>query len=294
MWRGQRESPPLIATEIRHEEATPKRRWTVALLVRAPLFHLDAFTRRPLAGNPAAVMLLESFMADGILQGIAAENNLGATAFLVPKGGDYRLRWFTPSCEIPLCGHGTLASAAVVMERLEIGRRQVIFASPSGPLTVNRIEGGYSMNFPARFSKAPTTPVPDLRDALGSDPLEVVCDSFNYIVLLQSSEKVRDLAPDMVAIARLNLNGVIVTAADGGDFDFISRYFAPAKGIPEDPVTGSAHCALVPFWAKRLNKTEFRAAQVSRRGGEMTCRLIGDRVELQGSCVFYSEGSVEI
>jgi predicted PhzF superfamily epimerase YddE/YHI9 len=180
------------------------------------------------------------------------------------------------------------------MERLQIGRKQVVFQSASGPLPVNRTDGGYRMNFPARFSGTPPPPLPDLGQALGIVPHDVVADAFNYIALLQSPQNVRDLKPDMAAIARLNLDGVIVTAAGGGDFDFVSRYFAPAKGVPEDPVTGSAHCALTLYWANRLNKTEFRAAQVSRRGGEIICRLVGERVELQGSCVFYLEGMVEI
>jgi PhzF family phenazine biosynthesis protein len=262
--------------------------------MRTPIFHIDAFTNRPLAGNPAAVMPMASFLSDTVLQAIAEENNLGDTAFLVPEGGDYRLRWFTPSTEMPLCGHGTLASAAVVMERLEVGRKQVIFRSLSGPLTVDRTVDGYRMNFPARFSETVTTPAPDLARALGIVPLEVACDAFNYIAVLGNAQNVRDLQPDMAAIARLNRDGVIVTAAGDDDFDFVSRYFAPAKGVPEDPVTGGAHCALTPYWAKQLNKTEFRAFQVSRRGGEIGCRLAGDRVELQGSCVFYLEGQVEI
>jgi PhzF family phenazine biosynthesis protein len=239
-------------------------------------------------------MPMKSFLPDAVLQAIAEENNLGDTAFLVPEGDNYRLRWFTPSTEMPLCGHGTLASAAVVMERLQIGRKQVVFQSASGPLTVDRTEGGYRMNFPARPSETLTTPLPELAQALGAVPLDVVADPFNYLALLKNAQDVRDLAPDMAAIARLNRDGVIVTAPGDDDFDFVSRYFAPAKGVPEDPVTGGAHCALTPYWAKRLNKTEFRAFQVSRRGGEMNCRLVGERVELRGSCVFYLEGQVEI
>jgi PhzF family phenazine biosynthesis protein len=262
--------------------------------VRIPIFQIDAFTTRPLAGNPAAVMPMESFLPDAVLQAIAEENNLGDTAFLVPEGDNYRLRWFTPTAEMPLCGHGTLASAAVVMERLQIGRKQVIFQSASGPLTVDRTEGGYSMNFPARPSEILTTPPPELAQALGVVPLDVVADRFNYLALLKDAQEVRHLAPDMAAIARLNRDGVIVTAPGDGEFDFVSRYFAPAKGVAEDPVTGGAHCALTPYWAKRLNKTEFRAFQVSRRGGEIHCRLVGERVELRGSCVFYLEGQVEI
>jgi PhzF family phenazine biosynthesis protein len=262
--------------------------------MRTAIFHIDAFTNRLLAGNPAAVMPMESFLPDAVLQAIAEENNLGDTAFLVPEDGNYRLRWFTPTTEMSLCGHGTLASAAVVMERLQVGRMQVIFQSASGPLTVTRTEIGYRMNFPARFSQTVATSLADLAQALGVIPLDLAADSFNYIALLKNAEQVRNLEPDMAAIARLNLDGVIVTAAGDGDVDFVSRYFAPSKGVPEDPVTGGAHCALAPYWAQRLKKNEFRAVQVSRRGGEILCRLIAERVELQGSCVFYLEGHVEI
>lgn len=261
--------------------------------MRTPIFQLDAFTTRRFAGNPAAVMPLDSFLADAVMQAVAAENNLAETAFLVPDGGDYRLRWFTPATEVPLCGHATLASAAVVMERLEPGRNSVVFHSASGPLTVRRTETGYVMNFPVR----PSEPVPaptGLAEALGAVPVEALVDAFNYMAVLESAQVVRALAPDIAAIARLDRSGVIVTAPGDEGYDFVSRYFAPAKGIPEDPVTGGAHCALVPYWAKRLGKTEFRAFQASRRGGEILCRLVHDRVELEGSCVFYMEGEATI
>jgi len=261
--------------------------------MRTPIFQIDAFTTRRFAGNPAAVIPMDRFLDDTTLQAIAAENNLAETAFLVPEGGDYRLRWFTPTVEVPLCGHATLASAAAVMERLEPGRGKVIFHTASGALTVNRINGGYAMDFPVRPSVPVATP-PGLAEALGVVPVEVLSDTFNYIVLLENAQLVRDLAPDIAAIARMDRSGVIVTAPGDETYDFVSRYFAPAKGIPEDPVTGGAHCALAPYWAKRLGKTALRAYQASRRGGEITCRLTGDRVELEGSCVFYLEGEVEI
>jgi PhzF family phenazine biosynthesis protein len=261
--------------------------------MRKKIFHLDAFTTRRFAGNPAAVIPLERFLEDTVLQAIAAENNLGATAFLVPEAGNYRLRWFTPTTELPLCGHATLASSAVVMERLEPERRQVIFDSTSGPLAVSRTETGYVMNFPARRSEPVSTP-PGLAEALGVVPVEVVVDASNYLALLESAKVVRELAPDSSAIARLDRGGVIVTAPGDGPYDFVSRYFAPTKGVSEDPVTGSAHCALAPYWAQRRNKTAFRAYQASRRGGEILCRLTGNRVELEGACVFYLEGEVEI
>jgi predicted PhzF superfamily epimerase YddE/YHI9 len=258
-----------------------------------PIYQVDAFTSRRFAGNPAAVMLLERFVDDVSLQAIAAENNLAETAFLVPDGEDYRLRWFTPTVEVPLCGHATLASAAVVMERLEPHRERVVFHSASGPLGVERTVTGYVMNFPARVSE-PVTPPPLLAEALGQAPVEVVADRFNYLALLETADQVRRLTPDVAKIARLDRDGLIVTAPGDGGYDFVSRYFAPAKGIPEDPVTGGAHCALAPYWAKRLKKTAFRAFQASQRGGEVGCRLIGNRVELEGSCVFYLEGQAEI
>jgi PhzF family phenazine biosynthesis protein len=261
--------------------------------MRIPIFQIDAFTTRRFAGNPAAVMLMDSFPDDAVLQAIAAENNQAETAFLIPEGGDYCLRWFTPVIEVPLCGHATLASAAVVMERLDPKRSKVIFHTASGPLTVERANAAYRMDFPARPSEPVPAP-PGLAEALGVIPVEVFGNRFNYMAVLESVQTLRKLAPDMAALARLDRPGVIVTAEGDGRYDIVSRYFAPAKGIPEDPVTGAAHCMLTPYWAERMNKTQFHAFQASRRGGEIICRLAGDRVELQGSCVFYLEGAVEI
>jgi PhzF family phenazine biosynthesis protein len=261
--------------------------------VQVPIYQVDAFASRRFGGNPAAVMLLDRFADDETLQAVAAENNLAETAFLVADGEDYRLRWFTPAVEVPLCGHATLASAAVVMERVSPQRTQVVFHSASGPLRVERRTSGYVMNFPARLSEPIATP-PALVEALGVRPVETTQNEFNYHALLASAAEVRRLAPDFAAIAKLGRDGVIVTAPGDQGYDFVSRYFAPAKGIPEDPVTGSAHCALAPLWAKRLNKTSFRAYQASPRGGEVLCRLLGDRVELEGACVFYLEGRAEI
>jgi len=261
--------------------------------MRTAIFKLDAFASKVFAGNPAAVMPMKSFPAEATMQAIAAENNLSETAFLVPEDGDYRLRWFTPKVEVPLCGHATLASAAVVMERLEPGRRRVVFHTASGPLGITRTSAGYVMNFPARPSE-PLSPPVGLVDGLRITPSEVLVNSFNYMAVLNSLEALRALAPDMATIARLDRPGVIVTAPGEGDYDFVSRYFAPAKGIAEDPVTGAAHCMLAPYWAKRLSKSVLRAYQASPRGGEMICRVKGDRVELEGRCVFYLEGEVEI
>ncbi len=236
---------------------------------------------------------MDRFPEDATLQAIAAENNLAETAFLVADAGDYRLRWFTPIVEVPLCGHATLASAAVVMERLEPGRTAVVFHTLSGPLKVRRVGRGYVLDFPARPSDPVAAPA-GLAGALGLVPLEVLVNRFNYMAVLPEAAAVRQLAPDMAAIATLDRPGLIVTAPGDAGYDFVSRYFAPAKGIPEDPVTGAAHCMLAPYWAPRLGKTAFRARQASRRGGDVTCRLLGDRVELEGSCVFFLEGEVEV
>ena len=238
-------------------------------------------------------MLMESFLPDATLLAIAAENNLSETAFLVPSDRDYRLRWFTPVTEVPLCGHATLASAAVIMEKLEPGRDQVIFHSLSGPLTAAREGTGYVMDFPSRPSEQVPEP-PGLAEALGTVPLEVRVNQFNYLTVLENEQTVRQLTPDMAALVRMGRPGVIVTAASNGTYDFVSRYFAPAKGIPEDPVTGAAHCMLAPYWAERFGKNIFRAFQASQRGGEMTCRLLEGRTQLQGDCVFYLEGNVEV
>lgn len=257
--------------------------------MQARLFQLDAFTAHRFAGNPAAVMMFDEYPDDDTLHALAAENNLAETAFLVPQGDDFRIRWFTPTVEVPLCGHATLASAAVVFERLEPARETVVFHSASGPLTVQRAAAGYVMDFPVRRC-APAEAPEGLTRALGVMVEETVWDGFNYIARLASADDVRGLSPDLAAIARMPCAGVIVTAPGDGAHDCVSRYFAPAKGIPEDPVTGGAHCALTPYWAERLGKNEILAFQASARGGELRCRLRGERVDLEGSCVFYLEG----
>lgn len=236
--------------------------------VRVPIFQLDAFTTRRFSGNPAAVVVLEGFPDDAVLQEVAAENNLAETAFIVRSGGRYRLRWFTPTVEVPLCGHATLAAGAVVVERLEPGLDRVVFDTASGQLTVDRDGAGYRMDLPARTVRAVPMP-PALSAALGVEPLETAVDGNNYLALLPGADDVRSLQPDVAAIARLDRTGVVVTAAGDGTYDFVSRYFAPAKGIAEDPVTGGAHCALVPFWAARTGKDTFFAYQASPRGGEL-------------------------
>ena len=261
--------------------------------MRAPFYQVDAFAARRFAGNPAAVLVLESYPEDGVMQAVAMENNLAETAFLVKDGGDYRLRWFTPKLEVPLCGHATLASAAVVLERLEPARGQVVFHTQSGALTVRRGGQGYVMDLPARPSELCPEPQ-GLSGALGAAVRETWGNVFNYMAVLESAAEVRALVPDMAAVERIDRPGIIVTAPGDAGYDCVSRYFAPRKGIPEDPVTGAAHCMLAPYWGKRLGKAELRAYQASPRGGELRCRLVGGRVELEGACVFYLEGSASI
>lgn len=262
--------------------------------MRAPIYKLDSFTTRLFAGNPAAVVVLRNFPDDRTMQAIAAENNLPETAFIVRGGADYQLRWCTPTMEVQFCGHATLASAAVVMNRLERGRNEVTFHTKSGPLIVSRSGAAYTMDFPARKLR-PLAITSNLSAALGATPLGLCVDNLNnYLALFDSPQRVRTLTPHLDAIAKLDCSGVIVSARGDEGYDFISRYFAPAKGIPEDPVTGGAHCALTPFWAQRVGRSEFRAYQASARGGALRCRMAGERVLLEGDCVFYLEGEIGI
>lgn len=257
---------------------------------QAPLFVVDAFASRRFSGNPAAVMPLPRFEDDTLLQSIAAEHNLSETAFLVRDGPDFRIRWFTPTAEVGLCGHATLASAAVVLERLEPERESVVFRSKSGPLSVRRAESGYLMDFPRRIG-VPLDPTPALLRAVGRRPEQLFVDPIDYLAVLPDGASVRQFRPDREAILALDRTGLILTAPESPPYDFVSRYFAPAVGVLEDPVTGSAHCLLTPYWAERLGKTRLRGHQASARGGDLECTLEGDRVLLGGSCVFYSEGT---
>jgi PhzF family phenazine biosynthesis protein len=269
------------------------------------LYQVDAFTSRRFAGNPAAVCPLERWLPDAVMQSIAAENNLSETAFFVPRGDDFELRWFTPAVEVDLCGHATLATGYVLMTALEPTRARATFHTRSGALTVRRDGARFTMDFPAQPPKRIAPPT-GLVEALGAPPTEVLSALETHLVAVyKSAEEVRALAPDLGAVARLPFFGVSVTAPGGGgaggpsadvdaDVDFVSRYFAPARGVPEDPVTGTAHCRLVPLWAERLGKTELSARQVSRRGGELACRLDGDRVRLTGDAVLVLAGTLHL
>lgn len=243
-------------------------------------FHqVDAFSDRPFAGNPAMVYLLEQWLDDALMQRIAAEHNLAETAFVVAQGEAYAIRWFTPSTEVPLCGHATLASAYVLFEVYGQDKPRLDFHSQSGLLSVSRDGDLLWLDFP-RIDAQPATEVTGVAEALGCEVLEVR-QGKELFVVLASEQAVLDCKPDMAAVAALPGLGVIITAP-GVEHDFVSRYFAPAIGIPEDPVTGSTHCLLIPYWAQRLDKTELRAAQRSARGGELYCKLEGQRVKIGG------------
>lgn len=261
--------------------------------MRVQIFQVDAFASRRFSGNPAAVMLLDEFLPPEQLQEIAAENNLSETAFLVRDGQNYRLRWFTPKLEVPLCGHATLASAAVVLQRVDPQRDAVSFHTLSGELIVRRSDDRYVMNFPVRQLVPCETPSA-LVKALGCAPVEVLADAGNYTAVFSDESQIRTMTPDFGLLKQLDKSGIVVTAQGKDGYDMVSRYFAPQKGIDEDPVTGSVHCGLAPYWSARLGKSTLRAWQASARGGELICRPQGDRVELEGSCVFYLEGWVEI
>ncbi len=259
--------------------------------MRIPIYQIDAFTDRLFGGNPAAVCPLEGWLPDPTLQAIAAENNLSETAFFVPAGDDFELRWFTPKVEVELCGHATLATAHLLLHRLEPGRDRVAFSTRSGRLEVVRDGELLAMDFPAYPPEAVDAPA-GLFDALGHDA-EAVLQGNYLMVVVRSERAVRALEPDFAAMDRAGINEAIVTAR-GSDCDFVSRFFAPGFGVPEDPVTGSAHCSLVPYWAHRLGRTRLHARQVSQRGGELVCELRGDRVSIAGRAVMYLEGEIEL
>lgn len=259
--------------------------------MKLPLWHVDAFASRAFAGNPAAVVPLGEWLPDATLQALAAENNLSETAYLVAQGDGYAIRWFTPVQEIPLCGHATLASGWVVLNRLEPGRGSITFTSKSGPLTVSRDGERLAMDFPS-IPPGLAAPNAELVQALGANPVALF-EGYQWLAVYESADQVRALRPDFAVLGKLPLHAVIATAP-GRDCDFASRFFAPAAGIPEDPVTGSAHSRLIPYWAKVLGKTKLHARQVSARGGELWCELKGERVTMAGQVVPYLEGTIEI
>lgn len=257
-----------------------------------PLYHVDAFTSQRFGGNPAAVCLLEEPADESWMQAVAGEMNLSETAFLYRENDGFRLRWFTPTVEVELCGHATLASAHVLWEAGYLwAEEEARFYTLSGLLTANLHEGWIELNFPAVMAEA-ADPAPELLSALGIDaPRHVGRNQFDYLVEVDSAAQVRGLQPDYARLGQIPARGVMVTARDeDGAYDFVSRFFGPAAGINEDPVTGSAHCCLAPYWAAKLDKSEMMAFQASPRGGLVRVEVAGDRVLLRGQAVTVLRG----
>jgi PhzF family phenazine biosynthesis protein len=254
---------------------------------------VDSFTNRPFAGNPAGVCILSKAAAEAWMLNVASEMNLAETAFLVPQRDGYDLRWFTPTVEVDLCGHATLASAHVLWEDGHLEpTAQARFHTKSGLLTADKRDSWIELDFPST-PPAPADAPPGLIDALGAKALFIGRSKFDYLVELADETTVRKLDPDLAAIGRVPARGVIVTSrANKGRYDFVSRFFAPQSGVSEDPVTGSAHCALAPYWSAKLGKKELMAYQASARGGEIRLRLEGDRVRLGGQAVTVLRGEL--
>ena len=266
--------------------------------MQIPIYQIDAFANGPFKGNPAAVCPLREWLPDDVLQAIAMENNLSETAFFVPEGGGYQLRWFTPAVEVDLCGHATLATGYVVLNNLSPELDQVSFETKSGALHVRRDGDQLSMDFPSLPAEQAVQPPPTLVSALGAMPIEFrairgVHGAPYVLAVLETEAQVAGLDPNF---AGLGTN--VIATAPGDDVDFVSRFFAPMSGIDEDPVTGSAHCTLTPYWAERLGKTELVAQQISTRGGDIGCRLMrndaGDRVILTGNCIAFMSGQIDL
>jgi PhzF family phenazine biosynthesis protein len=263
--------------------------------MKIAMYQVDAFSKLKFGGNPAAVCPLESWLYDRVLQNIAAENNVSETAFFVPRGAEFEIRWFTPTVEVDLCGHATLASAHVVFEHLQPQRQVVRFMSKSGELTVTRAGDKLAVALP-RMDPAPRAMLPELVAALGATPRALYATKPKFLAVFAHADEVAALEPDFRAVAALGGGmGVIATAPGAGhDCDFVSRFFAPAAGVDEDPVTGSAHCVLVPYWAGELKKDSLFAKQISKRGGELWCTLSAKEVTLSGHVAPYLVGEIEI
>lgn len=254
-------------------------------------YQVDAFANRVFEGNPAAVCPLDAWLDDHILQSIAEENNLSETAFFVPTNEGFHLRWFTPVAEVDLCGHATLAAAHVIYKILAYPKQEVVFETRSGELIVERRGELLAMDFPA-LPPRPCFPPDSLIAGLGLQPIEILAAN-DYIAVFESEEAIRSLSPDLAKLSELDLRGVGVTARSQ-TVDFVSRFFAPKLGIPEDPVCGSLHCELTPYWSAKLGKTSLHARHLSKRGGDILCQMNSNRVILTGRAVIFMEGEIDI
>lgn len=260
--------------------------------MKIPLYQIDAFSGAVFGGNPAAVCPLDEWLPDPTMQAIALENNLSETAFFVRSGDTFAIRWFTPADEVALCGHATLASGHALFNILDPGRTSVTFSSKSGPLTVRADGDLLTLDFPSMPAK-PTTPPPALLKSLNVRPSEVLLAT-DYMAVFERESDVIKLKPDFPLLESVSEARALICTARGRDCDFVSRFFAPRQGIPEDPVTGSAHCTLTPYWSKQLGKPKLHALQLSPRGGELFCEDLGDRVNIAGRAVLYLEGEIRL
>lgn len=257
------------------------------------IFQVDAFARGPFSGNPAAVIPLEEWLADEMLQSIAEENNLSETAYFVESDGKYHIRWFTPAVEVKLCGHATLASAHVIFSHLGYQGDQIVFQSKSGELSVSRSDESYALNFPTdKYEQM--EPIELISKALGSMPIEWYKGRDDHMLIFENEDQIIQMSPDFSLLAKSGGRGCLVTAPGKGEFDFVSRGFFPQSGINEDPATGSAHTTMTPYWSQRLNKKELRACQLSSRKGYFHCIDLGERTQISGKCIDYLIGKINI
>lgn len=256
------------------------------------IYQVDAFSDKIFGGNPAAVVPLETWLTDNILQSIALENNLSETAFFVFRDGQFQIRWFTPNAEVDLCGHATLATSHVLFNELNYGQELISFISKSGTLIVRKTGDKLQLDFPAdKIEKIEHIEL--INEALGVCPIEIYKGKTDYLLILDSEETIKNIRPNFHILKICNERGVIVSAK-GNESDFVSRFFAPGIGINEDPVTGSAHTSLIPYWSAKLNKTELTAKQLSARGGKLWCTYLGDRVLISGYAITYMKGEINI
>jgi len=260
--------------------------------MKLDMFIIDAFAVRTLTGNPAAVCPLDAWIPDDTMQAIAQEMNLSETVFFVPNGDDFEIRWFTPIREVDMIGHATLAAGHLILDRIGPERQHVKFLNPTGDMVVRRDGNSLIIDMPALVPYSVPCTIA-LETALGHKPREVLA-SKHYLCVFENEDTVADLEPDFVALADLDLPAVIVTAQSSTDFDFVSRFFAPANGVPEDSVSGVAHCCLTPFWSERLGVSNMKARQLSSRGGVIHCEYAGDRVRLAGSAVIFLKGQISV
>ncbi len=259
--------------------------------MKIPIYQIDAFADKMFSGNPAAVCPLNEWIEDSLMHNIAAENNLAETAFFVSRGDIFEIRWFTPAAEINLCGHATLASAHVLFRHLDYKKDKIIFTCKSGELVVSKAGDIITLNFPSN-KPAPVSMPSGLIEAIGAKPDEIY-KARDFMAVFRSANDIMTIRPNFDLLARVDAHGIIVTAP-GGDCDFVSRFFAPRLGINEDPVTGSAQTTLIPFWSERLGKKKMRARQLSKRGGELFCEDLENRVLISGRAVTYLRGEIEV